>query len=115
MDLAREILLIMENDDNPYGPSNISIPEIENNVIAYHIKLLYDAGLVEAINASSSSGFHWIPTSLTWEGHEFIDSARNEGIWNKAKERMIKETGGMSLDILKALLTQLASKAVLGN
>ncbi len=115
MDLARNILLIMENDDNPRGPGSISIPDIENDVIAYHIKLLRAAGLIEAIDASSSSGMHFIPTSLTWEGHEFIDAARNDGIWNKAKDLMIKETGGMSLDVLKTLLTQLATKAVLGG
>ena len=115
MDLARNILLIMENEENPNGPGNISIPEFNDDVIAYHIKLLRDAGLIEAIDASSTSGFHFIPTSLTWEGHEFIDAARNDGIWNKAKDLMIKETGGMSLEVLKALLTQLATKAVLGG
>ena len=115
MDLSRKILLSMESDDNFFGSGNISIPKFDNEVVSYHIKLLRDAGLIEAIDASSSSGFNWIPTSLTWEGHEFIDTARNEGIWNKAKNLMLKETGGMSISILKSLLTQLATKAVLGE
>jgi|TARA_B110000093_G_scaffold133925_1_gene143340 hypothetical protein len=55
-----------------------------------------------------------MPTSLTWQGHEFIEAARNDGIWNKAKDIMLKKTGGMSLDVLKVLLTDLAKKAVLG-
>ena len=114
MDLVRQILIIMEEDNNPRGSGNIAVPGINSDVMAYHFKILRDAGLIEAIDASSTSGMHFMPTSLTWQGHEFIDAARNDGIWNKAKDIMLKKTGGMSLDVLKVLLTDLAKKAVLG-
>lgn len=48
----------MESDDNAFGSGNISIPKFDNEVVSYHIKLLRDAGLIEAIDASSSSGFN---------------------------------------------------------
>jgi hypothetical protein len=43
---------------------------------------------------------------LTWEGHEFLDKAKNEKVWNKAKS-IIKEKGiSLSLDALKIALTE---------
>jgi len=29
--------------------------------------------------------------SMTWDGHEFLDSVKNNGIWNKTKEGMLNK------------------------
>ena len=52
------------------------------------------------------------PFGLTWEGHEFLEAARNGGFWNQAKERLMKVTGGLAVDLLKALLVQYAKKGL---
>ena len=46
-------------------------------------KLLYQAGLIDAENDSGADDFEWIPISLTWQGHEFLDVARNDTVWKK--------------------------------
>ena len=42
--------------------------------------------------------------SLTWQGHEFLDAARNDTIWRKAKKKVLETTGGLAFDVLKAAL-----------
>ena len=47
---------------------------------------------------------------LTWEGHEFLEASRNEGLWAKAKQAA-GSTGGMVLGVLKSVLIDLATQA----
>ena len=50
--------------------------------------LLNEARLVKAVNFSTTYGdSNWVPLRLTWEGHDFLDAARNEDRWKKAKAR----------------------------
>jgi hypothetical protein len=65
--------------------------------------LLNEAGLIVAVDASSMQDIQWIPQRLTWQGHEFLDSSRDNNVWNKAKEIMAK-TGGFAFEIAKPLL-----------
>ena len=44
---------------------------------------------------------------LTWEGHDFLDNARNTGIWNQVKELIRdKEVKSVSFSILSQLLSK---------
>lgn len=52
-----------------------------------------EAGLIEALDASASGDFDWRPTSLTWQGHEFLDAVRNDTVWRKTMA-LVKEKGG---------------------
>jgi hypothetical protein len=49
---------------------------------------------------------------LTWQGHEFLDAARNDTIWRKATGKLVAVTGGTSLEVLKELLIAGAKQAV---
>ena len=51
----------------------------------YYVQLMYDAGY---ITEESNEVYR-----LTSQGHDFIESIRDEGIWNKTKA-MVSETGG---------------------
>ncbi|KPN94951.1 hypothetical protein AO843_22100 [Lysinibacillus sp. ZYM-1] len=45
--------------------------------------------------------------SMTWDGHEFLDSVKNNGIWNKTKEGMLNkglELLSVPLDIVKGYM-----------
>jgi Hypothetical protein (DUF2513) len=41
---------------------------------------------------------------LTWRGHEFMDAARNDTVWRKAKTRVMANVGGLAFDVLRATL-----------
>lgn len=109
MDLARKILLAIEQYKDPWGPQeSLKIEGYSDQDVSYHIKLLAQAGLIEAQDVSSMGpdGFCWFPGSLTWEGHEFIEAARDESRWDKTKKVVAEKGGGLVFEILKEALIQ---------
>lgn len=116
MDLVRKILLAMEA--NPQGFFN-EMPAIEGysaDRVGYHVYLMMQAGLVEGsdVTTMDSEGPEAIPSCLTWQGHEFLDACRNEGIWAKAKERLQSIGGDVPLDVLKTVLVGIMTKQLTG-
>lgn len=114
MDLIRLILLEVEKAPFDGGCHEVEIPDRAGEEISYHILLLQEAGLIEAIDLSSSDGVCWVPKRLTYEGDEFLDSARNDTLWAKAKETMIKGAGTLTLEGMKNLLAAIIRQAATG-
>jgi len=110
MDLVRQILL--ETEKIPFLASGqVYEPEIEgysHEEISYHVKLLQEAGYVQAMGGDA----YWVIQSLTWEGHEFLEASKDDTRWNKAKSIMKDKGGGMVFDVLKQLLITLMKDAV---
>ncbi|MEW5988435.1 MAG: DUF2513 domain-containing protein [Chloroflexota bacterium] len=53
-------------------------------------------------------------TGLTWNGHEFLEAARNDQFWNRAK-RVLREKGsGMVFSLLNELLLHFGKEAISG-
>jgi hypothetical protein len=114
MDLVRKILLEVET--LPYNKGEWSSIEIEgysNKEISYHIKIMTQAGLLDANNLSVDD-IDWFVCGLTWEGHEFLDSSREESIWKKAKTVVLEKCGNISFELLKSVLLQLAKQNLSG-
>jgi hypothetical protein len=70
--------------------------ETSYDEVDYHLRLLIDAGLLDA-KSLASPGF--VVRNVSWEGHEFIDDTRDPEIWDKTKERA-KAVGGAGLTFL---------------
>lgn len=62
-----------------------------------------------------ASGDVCVPKRLTYAGHEFIEASRRDTLWQKAKTIALEKTGGLSVDVLKAILIKLATDAALGG
>jgi hypothetical protein len=107
MDLARQILLEIEKQPSWGSEINLSMEDYSDEDVSYHVMLLHEAGLIVAVDLSSFSDIKWIPTRLTWQGHEFLDAARDNNRWNKAKDAMGK-VGGFVFEIGKQVLIELA-------
>ena len=61
----------------------------------YHIQLLCDDGCLIEINDSAYR--------LTSQGHDFIESIRDNGIWEKTKNVVAESGGNATFEIVKAL------------
>ena len=90
VDLIR--LLLLEKE----GEECIDLSKYSTDQINYHLALLIEANLLEG-RIHYSSAMQDIPAKIwikriTWNGHEFLDKARNDTAWNKAKE-IIKNKG----------------------
>lgn len=113
MDLVRQILLACEASQELQTMVRLSLKGYKREVVSYHVELMHDAGLVTAMDASSSDGHDWRPTGLTWAGHEFLDAARSDTVWEKAKSS-VGAVGGVAFEVIKNVLvsygTQQASR-----
>ena len=111
-ELIRSLLIELE------GAESVDLSSYTEEQVNYHKALIKEAGFAEGIIHYPSTHKTDIPDlallkRLTWEGHEFLDKARDETVWNKAKS-IVKEKGiSLSLDALKIALTQ-AVKMLLG-
>jgi DNA-binding transcriptional ArsR family regulator len=107
MDLARAILFDVEKRGAISGVLEISVAEdYQPEEIEYHIMLLAEAGLIKA-REPQSQAMHWRPIRLTWEGHEFLDAARDPGIWAHA-QGAAATVGGVGFQLLMPLLIEFA-------
>jgi hypothetical protein len=114
MDLAREILLQIEAAPSPDSLVDITSPDHTEAEVSYHVMLLAQAHLIEAYDFSGKdSGLLWKPIRLRWEGHEFLEAARDDSRWERAK-RLIREKGsGTVFSLLQEVLIKLATQALL--
>ena len=66
MELVRKILLETEEaSNNPIEWIALNIEGYDPEVISYHVKIMKEAGLIEAENLTTLSHFEWQPKSLT--------------------------------------------------
>ena len=102
LELVRKILLAMESHEHGFYSE---YPEIENYTkeeIGYHAFIMKQAGLIDAAERSnlSSKSPDAVPINLTWLGHEFLESTKDEKLWEKAKKVVIEPVGGIAIDVL---------------
>ena len=94
--------------------ASLEIDGYSETQIGYHLEIMKEAGLIEAeiMYLRKKDGPIGIPKRLTWAGHEFLDAAREPGLWEKAKAQLLKVGGSVTLDVMKELLTTLAKKQI---
>jgi len=113
MDLGRKILLELEGEKYDGNSRIYELPVIDDfsdDEIEYNVGLLQEAGLLLAREPFDGSPL--MPQKLTWQGHEFLDAARDQNVWNQAKKTISERGGTLTFDVLKAVLTQLTRQAV---
>lgn len=112
MDLIRKILFEIEKNTEPDQWFEISISGYEKDDVYYHVMLLKEAGLIDAKKVFD--GGPLFPIRLTWNGHEFLEAAKNDTVWSKTKDIILKKGGGFSFEIIKNLLIETLKKNVMG-
>jgi hypothetical protein len=112
MDLVRQVLLEIEKQPFTGDWIDLSIDSHTPEEITYHVMILFEAGLIEAEEVSDFSNVDWKPIRLTWEGHEFLEAARDDSRWKKATSTVLQRAGGIAFDVLKQLLTKLMMEQV---
>ncbi|MFS1491300.1 DUF2513 domain-containing protein [Vibrio splendidus] len=111
VELGRMILTALEEREDY---CNGFIPDFNGyseNQIMYHIKILSEAKLIIAISTSDSLGTVYEAVSLTNAGHDFLDAARSESNWIRAKNHIIDRGCAVTFETLSRAL----QKIVLDN
>ncbi|MCA1021788.1 DUF2513 domain-containing protein [Halobacillus litoralis] len=86
---------------------NIYVEGFSQRETYYNLELMKDAGLIEATKYDSKLSPFISVHKITWQGHDFLDAARNDTVWNKAEEQA-KQQGQklneLPFEVAKALL-----------
>lgn len=115
LDLIRELLLVFEQLPLNGGINvrEIELPPWTRDEIIYNSYVLWQSGLVEAVDCSSnSSGRNIIVRSLRPAGHDYLDAVRSDQIWGKVKARTGQHGLEVSLDVAKSLAVTLIGKVL---
>ena len=96
LDLVRKILLDIEAPAAGSGHAGWARASGEGNgsepeALHYHVQLLHDAGLIVADELVPGQ---WWPERITWEGHEFLDLARDDARWNEVTPARFEKPSG---------------------
>jgi len=104
-DLIRSILLDIEETSVPSQPTDYIFDFPDRDAVAHSLELLVSQGLVSAKKYptfdSHPADVYFAP-ALTWAGHDFLDSVRDDEIWRKTKEG-VSAAGGFTFDLMKQL------------
>lgn len=111
LDLIREILLAIENDQQP-----LDVPGKDPAEISYNLQLLIDRKFVEGKVAWGTGGggrlvpMNCFATRITMSGHDYLDSVRNDQVWAKTKKNLEKAGGSGPLDFIQGLAAKVLAE-----
>jgi hypothetical protein len=118
LNLIRDLLLAIEASPPNLDSEELSIPGRTKEEISYHCWLLRDARLIEAEEITTlDSGPNFLIQSLTWDGHEFLDNARDQQTWINTK-KLVEQGKVFSFEAIKVAMSVMIKSgidAVTGN
>ena len=116
MDLIRELLFGLEKISSSRVAKivttrspDIAVDGFMADQIDYHLRLISDAGFVDTGPARALEGISF--RSLTWKGHDFIDSVRDPEIWSRTKKGA-EAAKGFTFDLLADIAKGLIRKQI---
>ncbi|MBR0574171.1 MULTISPECIES: DUF2513 domain-containing protein [Pasteurellaceae] len=102
-ELVRKILIKLEEKVDDSDLDSDCFKKYPSDVVAYHYKLLSQAGLIEIIDNSTVSEEDFSAKQLTWQGHEFLNQIRHDTAWNKIKATLKNKGIDISFEAIKVV------------
>ena len=117
MDLVRLILLEIEDKYRSTAIYDLAIDGYDTEMVAYHCKILYEAGLISDYKAQYADNEIYVfgVGSLTWDGNDFLEKIRDDSQWKKVKETITKKGLPFVVDTIKSVANALISATVEGR
>ena len=116
MDLVRLILLEIEDKYRSTAIYDLSIEGYNAETVAYHCKILFEAGLLSDYKARYADNeiYSFGVGSLTWDGNDFLEKIRDDSQWNKVKETITQSGLPMIIETIKSVANVIISATVEG-
>ena len=113
-DTIREILLAVENLEPEKQLHLSDFPEARAHEVSYHVQLIAQSGLIDVTISQSTSlkAKDFFIRNLTWSGHEFLDSIRSDGIWERTKKKFVNEGASMTFELVKSVSVEFIKSAL---
>lgn len=108
--LIRTILFEIEGAPAGRPIQRLNIPEgVDNGTFMEHLRLLIAAGLVDGDIIDMDAPCFAI-TGLSWNGHDFLEKARDESTWNRALSGAKAKGIGLTFDVLSGVLVAMITE-----
>ncbi|WP_429912737.1 DUF2513 domain-containing protein [Glycocaulis sp.] len=107
MELVREILLKIESE---IGADNFArwykgklgeLDKYDFDCVYAHVRMLMEIGYINHRQQALGPGQVSVG-DLSWHGHDFLDSVRDDEIWRQTKD-VAQKAGGFTVDLLKQI------------
>ena len=113
LDLCLQILKAVEVNKSPFGINQLPVITGHNDdEISYHIAILVEGGLLKGIPSNEIGSLEYFDVNLTWQGHEFLDLAQKNNLWDEAKEKIIETGIAFTFDVLFQWLKMKAQEKI---
>lgn len=111
MDLIRDILLSIEELPSGGPHQTLSVQgDWNGDEVTGHLRLVRNAGLVDGKIEFYGDDILLAIYGLSNEGHDLLDSIRDDQVWEKTKSEVGKVGGSVAIETLKAVATAVAAK-----
>lgn len=116
MDLIREILLKAEELYVDTAINDLTIDGYDMATVAYHCKLLHNAGYIFDYKAQYASNeiYTFAIGALTWAGNEYLEKIRDNSRWGKIKNTLIQKGLPFTIDMVKSVADAFITAAAEG-
>ncbi|MCH8542420.1 MAG: DUF2513 domain-containing protein [Alcanivorax sp.] len=108
MELVIKILDHLERREEIGVIGKLQIDGYDDRVVAYHLRRMFEAGLLDAESTNSNTTPQRVitvyPFGLSWEGHEFLDAMHNETVAAQVRRKL----GSTLSDVPFAIIRELA-------
>ena len=102
--LIRKILIRMEQEPGRYELRASDWPYYDTVMVDYHLNLMFKAELIEGECLVSRSAVRSCRVkSITWKGHELLDTIRRDTVWIKIKQAAIDKGVDLTFDLIPKL------------
>lgn len=111
MNLVKLILEKIEKECTDASSCFISpniFPEYTASDVIGHARLILERGLAKGRLIRGGAAI----ANLTWEGHDFLDNARDNGVWQTTMKAAGHLSFGVFLKVLETVATQFALKNI---
>lgn len=114
MDLVRSILLETEKADSSYDAGRLVCEAYSIDEIYYHVELMQAHGLIDAVIQKDWNGSVVLCRieALTWDGCDYLDAIRDNGIWARTKKAVAETVGSTTMSAIKEIAVMIAVQAV---
>lgn len=107
-EIIRNILQRLEDKDSPNSYINMNdFPDHDAQAVGYNMKLLHQAGYIEAKILNSSEGDGEIAaaltSSMTSAGHDLLDTIRSKTVWTKIKDIASEKGLDLTFDVVSSI------------
>jgi hypothetical protein len=99
IDAIRDILMAIERCPDAALKSVPVLQDVPESVVLEHVRLLIEAGYIDAIDSTHYKGRNYGLLRLRWPGHDFLDGVRDPEIWKQTKAGA-KQAGSWTVTFL---------------